>query len=172
MSDVDLDEILNELQRTIAERRRDGSYPEGMEHQLEAEFSHMLAAIHRDEIDTVRLGELIDSVGTSIHSIGADAGGGSRIPGGATVHGAAGRLVERHTGPLAESVRAFGSAVADALGETRRLVEAQRSADERQLLDAIGAVMDRLAVVDHLVEIARDLEERVAALESATADGP
>jgi hypothetical protein len=34
--------------------------------------------------------------------------------------------------------------------ETKRLFEAQRSADERQLADLLAAVVDRLALVDAL----------------------
>jgi hypothetical protein len=51
------------------------------------------------------------------------------------------------------------------MDEVRRLVDAQRAADERQLHDAIAGVLDRLAVLDHVVELVRDVEQRLDALE-------
>jgi ubiquinone biosynthesis protein UbiJ len=75
-------------------------------------------------------------------------------------------VVSRHITPLAESVRDLGVSVAEALTEIRRLLQAQSAADERQLLDVLSGVMDRLAVIDHLVELTTNLEQRVAQLES------
>jgi hypothetical protein len=165
LSHVDLQEILAQLNASIAARRLSGDYPEGLEQQLEAEFDAMMKAINRDEIDTEQLSALVDVVRTAVHGVGYEVGTGSRVPGGAILHKSAARVVQRQTGPLAESVRTLGLTVADALTETLHLLEAQRSADERQLLDVISGVLDRLAVLDHLVEIARDLESRVAVLE-------
>jgi hypothetical protein len=167
VSHVDLDEILAQLKASIAARRLSGDYPEGLEQQLEAEFDAMMRAINRDEINTEQLAALVDAVTTAVHGVGTEVGTGSRMPGGAVVHKTAAHVVQRHTGPLAESVRTLGSTVADALRETLHILEAQRSADERQLLDAISGVLDRLAVIDHLVEIARDLESRVVMLENS-----
>ncbi|MGH2473777.1 MAG: hypothetical protein ACRDIL_00815, partial [Candidatus Limnocylindrales bacterium] len=168
MSHVDLGEILAQLNASIAARRLKGDYPEGLEQQLEAEFDAMMRAINRDEIDTERLSALVEAVITAVHGVGTGVETGSRLPGGAVVHKSAAHVVQRHTGPLAESVRTLGLTIADALRESRRLIDAQRSADERQLLDVISGVLDRLAVLDHLVEITRDLEARVAVLEQST----
>jgi hypothetical protein len=60
------------------------------------------------------------------------------------------RLTSRqitHNQQIAEAqVQLFNTLVS----ETKRLFEAQRSADERQLADLLAAVVDRLAVVDAL----------------------
>jgi hypothetical protein len=60
------------------------------------------------------------------------------------------RLTSRqitHNRQIAEAqVQLFNTLVS----ETKRLFEAQRSADERQLADLLTAVVDRLAVVDAL----------------------
>jgi hypothetical protein len=60
------------------------------------------------------------------------------------------RLTSRqitHNRQIAEAqVQLFNTLVS----ETKRLFEAQRSADERQLADLLAAVVDRLAVVDAL----------------------
>lgn len=166
MPDVDVDEIVAALQQRITERRAAGDYPIGLEQQLEAEFHGMMRAIDRHEIDTVLLGRLIQSVVVAAHEMRLDAGTESRVPGGSTAHHAAGRIVSRHITPLAESVRDLGVSVAEVLAEVRRLFDAQSAADERQLLDVLSGVMDRLAVIDHLVELTTDLERRVTLLES------
>jgi hypothetical protein len=60
------------------------------------------------------------------------------------------RLTSRqitHNRQIAEAqVQLFNTLVT----ETKRLFEAQRSADERQLADLLAAVVDRLALVDAL----------------------
>jgi hypothetical protein len=51
-------------------------------------------------------------------------------------------------------------------------ISAQQSADERQLLDVLAGVLDRLAVIDHLVEVLGDLDARVAAIEQRPEAAP
>ena len=166
MSEIDVEEIVAGLRQQVAERRLAGDYPVGLEQQLESEFQGMMRAIDRNEIGTETLGALVQSVIAAAHEMRIDAATDSRVPGGSTAHHAAGRVVNRHITPLAESVRDLGVSVADALGEVRWLVQAQSAADERQLLDVLSGVMDRLAVIDHLVEPTTDLERRVTQLES------
>jgi len=166
VSDIEIDEVVSALRRRVTERRLAGDYPEGLEQQLESEFHGMMRAIDRHEIDTGRLGGLVDGVRNTAHEVRSIAATDSRVPGGSNAHAALGRVVQRHTQPLTESLRDLGVSVADALSETRRLFDAQNAADERQLLDALAGVLDRLAVLDHVVELTRDLEERVARLES------
>ena len=166
MPDVDVDEVVAAINERIAARRAAGDYPIGLEQQLESEFQGMMRAIDRHEIDTETLRSLVQSVIVAAHEMRLETATDSRLPGGAAAHQAAGRIVSRHITPLAESVRDLGVSVASALDEVRRLVQAQSAADERQLLDVLSGVMDRLAVIDHLVELTTDLERRVAQLES------
>ena len=166
MPDVDVDEIVAELRERIAVRRAAGEYPIGLEQQLESEFQWMMRAIDRHEIDTDRLGTMVDAVAAAANGMPVAAETTSRLPGGSAAHHVAGNVVRRHVNPLADSVRSLGESVADALEEIRRLFVAQSAADERQLHDVIAGVMDRLAVIDHLVELTTDLERRVAELES------
>jgi hypothetical protein len=166
MPDVDVDEVVAGINRRIDLRRAAGDYPIGMEQQLEFEFQGMMRAIDRHEIDTEALRALVQSVIVAAHDMRLDTATDSRIPGGAAAHQVAGRIVSRHITPLAESVRDLGVSVAMALDEVRRLVQAQSGADERQLLDVLSSVMDRLAVIDHLVELTTDLERRMTQLES------
>jgi hypothetical protein len=166
VSGIEVDAVIAALRQRIVERRLAGDYPVGLEQQLESEFHGMMRAIDRHEIDTSRLGDLADGVRATAHDVRVVGATDSRVPGGSAAHGAVGRVVQRHVQPVAESVRQLSTSVADALAETRRLFEAQSAADERQLLDAVAGVLDRLAVLDHLVEITQELEERVAGLEA------
>ena len=166
MSDINIDEVVASLQRRIVERRLAGEYPVGLELQLESEFAGMLRSIDRHEIDTDQLAGLVQGVVVAAHDMHLDGSDESRLPGGSAAHRAVSRIVQRQTNPLAESIRDLGVSIADALWEVRRLMEAQRSADERQLLDAISGVLDRLAVLDHLVAIVSELEQRLILLES------
>ena len=166
MPDVDVDQIVATLKERIADRRAAGDYPIGLEQQLESEFQQMMRAIDRHEIETEKLGNLVQSVIVAAHDMRLEAATDSRVRGGSAAHHAAGRVVSRHITPLAESVRDLGVSVAEALDEVRRLLQAQSAADERQLLDVLSGVMDRLSVFDHLVEITTDIERRVTQLES------
>ena len=164
--DVDVEQIVATLKERVAERRAQGDYPIGLEQQLQFEFQGMMRAVDRHEIATGELETLVQLVIVAAHEMHLDAPSNSRVPGGSSVHQVAGRIVRRRITPLAESVRDLGVSVAEALTEVRRLLEAQSAADERQLLDVLSGVTDRLAVIDHLVELTTDLERRVAHLES------
>jgi hypothetical protein len=166
VANIDIETVVSELRERIAARRLAGDYPEGLEEELESEFRGMMRAVDRSEVDTSLLHDRVEEVNSASHRINSDVGLDSRVPGGSAAHAAIGRIVQRHTGPLAESVRGLGFATASALDESRRLFEAQNSADQRQLHDALAGVFDRLAVIDHLSEIVRDLEQRVAQLEN------
>jgi hypothetical protein len=164
---VDIDELVSELRQRVAIRRASGDYPVGLEEQLEAEFKHIMAAVHRDELNTQELGRRVQSVERATGAIDAHVESDSRLPGGSAVHKTAGRLVSRHTGQLAHGVRVLGIDIARALHEIHHLIEVQKSADERQLVEVIGALMDRVAVVDHLADAILDLERRVLQLEQS-----
>ncbi len=165
---AELRAVVDSLQQRIAERRRSGDYPPGMEEQLEAEFTLIMAAVHRNEVNSNELGRRIRNVEQSVAAVRSDGSTDSRVPGGSTLHATTARLVNRHTGIIADSVRALGSEIAAALSEVHRLVDVQRSADERQLSDVIGAVIDRLAVLDHLADAVVHIEARLDALEAGS----
>ena len=168
MSSVEFDSVLAEIRDRVAARRARGEYPIGLEAQLEAEFDAVLKGVHREEVDTRALRERMASVARSIAGLGAEPELGSRVPGGSAVHATAGRVVRRHVGPLTDSVRAVSISIEDALREVVRVLDAQRSADERQLVEVVGSLFDRLAVLDSLVSAVADLERRVGEVERAS----
>jgi hypothetical protein len=165
VEEPDIAALVAELQARVARRRADGDYPPGMEAQLEAEFERVVRGAIRDETDTAELGRLVAAVGLSAAGINAEPDLGSRVPGGALFHRSAARVVGRHTRHLAAGVRVLADDVAASLREVERVAAAQRSADERQLLDVLAAVLDRLAVLDHIGAALLDLERRVGIIE-------
>ncbi len=169
MDNVDVDELVDKLQERVATRRAMGDYPPGLEEQLEAEFKLIMDAVHRREVNTGDLEQRIAAVSQAIHAVGGPPEFASRLPGGQSVHRTAGRVVERHTGVLANHVRTLGDNIAGALQEILHLIEMQNAADERQLHEVVSAVLDRVAVIDHLADAVVDLELRVRELETKSA---
>ncbi len=169
MDAVDIEQLVEQMQAEVAQRRANGSYPPGLEAQLEAEFETIMAAVHRGELNTSELGRRVKSVEHSLGALGGDISLSSKVPGGASVHRAAGRVVGRHTSPLADQVRNLGTDIARALHEVHHLIEVQKAADERQLNDVVAALFDRVAILDHVADAMVNLERRVAELERGAA---
>ena len=165
MEHIDVDEIIADLRSRVDRRRADGDYPLGLEAQLEAEFEAIMQGAHRDGIDTSTLARRVDGLFEDTQAIGVDVEATSRIPGGALLHGAAGRIIQRHTGQLADATRTVLWDMATAMREVQHLIDAQRTADERQLKEVIASVIDRIALLDHVATAIVDLERRVDALE-------
>ena len=107
----------------------------------------------------------VDGLFEDTQAIGVDVEATSRIPGGALLHGAAGRIIQRHTGQLADATRTVLWDMATAMREVQHLIDAQRTADERQLKEVIASVIDRIALLDHVATAIVDLERRVDARE-------
>ena len=165
MEHIDVDEIIADLRSRVDRRRADGEYPPGLEEQLEAEFEAIMRGVHRDEIDTAVLSARIDGLFEGVQAINVEVEATSRMPGGSLLHGAAGRVIQRHTGQLADTTRAVLWDMSTAMREVQHLIDAQRGADERQLRDVIASVIDRIALLDHLATAVVDLERRLELLE-------
>jgi hypothetical protein len=172
VSGSEFDDALAEIDRVVRERRAEGAYPNGLERQLEAEFRSAVRAAHRatDRSDALRAA--VASVDVAVHQVDIGTSTTSRVPLGSLMHGATARLMSRQTGPLAETTRALGESIVSALVAVEAALTAQQSADERQLLDVLAGVLDRLAVIDHLVEVLGDLDARVAAIEQRPEAAP
>ena len=165
MSDISVDDLVVQLQQRVVERRAAGDYPPGLEQQLEAHFTQMLRQLHEKHSATDELRSRIDHVGGVIGSLNVEVGRESTVPGVGAVHGVAGAMIRRHTQHVVGQVGALGSAMQAALVEVRAVLEQQRHSDDREVTMLLAAVMDRLAVVDHLAELVVDFEERLRRLE-------
>lgn len=169
--DLEVEEIVERLSRQVAERRRNGDYPLGLEAELEAEFDGVLAAMRRHELSTESLMERVTRLRSRVDEIGTATATTSKVPGGAIIHKTVGRIVARQTNGLAAGSRLAGHETASALAEVVRLFDAQRQADERQLVEVVAAVIDRLAVIDQLISSVNQIERRLDAIEASAAPG-
>ena len=161
--ELDNDDLVAVLKQRVANRRSNGDYPPGLEEQLEAEFAAIMKAVHRHEFDSTLLEHRVNAFDHATRAIGSGVPEArSRIPGGRLLHRLAGKFVRRHISHLAEEVRRSNETATAALDEIRAMFALQRSVDERQMLEVIGALMDRMAVVDHLADAVIELERRAA----------
>lgn len=155
------------MQRKVESSRTNGEYPPGMEAELGVEFDAILAAMHGDTLAISRLESSASGLRESAQHVRGIAESASRVPGGELFHGLVGRVVGRHTNPIAASVQTIGESTAALVDQIRQLLVAQVSADERMLSGVIAAVLDRLSVIDELVSSVDAMEQRLDQLESA-----
>jgi hypothetical protein len=142
----------SQIEEAIAKLRMQSASVAGSSQETEHEliYRHLLGAASRFELSTQTLSLLESRSNDLIQQIEQSPNTSSRLPGGSLVHRIMCRLTSRqitHNRQIAEAqVQLFNTLVT----ETKRLFEAQRSADERQLADLLAAVVDRLALVDAL----------------------
>lgn len=165
MNDISVDDLVAQLQERVVARRAAGDYPPGLEQQLEAHFTQMLRQLHEKHSATEVLGLKIGHVGAVLSRLNVEVGNESSIPGVGAVHGMAGAMIRRHTQHVVGQVGSVGNAIQEALVEVRAVLEQQRHSDDREISMMLSAVMDRLAVVDHLAELVVDFEDRLRRLE-------
>ena len=160
-----LDEVVAEIQTVVAARRAAGDYPVGLEQQLESYFDQMLRSLHATQSATSQLSADIDRVGQVVGALSVDVGLTSKAPGGAAIHKVTAALVRRHTQNLLGQVGSLGAAVHASLNDVRDALDKLVEHGGRESDSILSAVMDRLAIVDHLATLVTDLEQRVATLE-------
>jgi hypothetical protein len=152
MEQADSAKTFLQIEEAIAKLRLQSASVAGSSQETEHEliYRHLLGAASRFELSTQTLSLLESRSNDLIKQIKQSPNTSSRLPGGSLFHRVMGRLASRqitHNQQIAEAqVQLFNTLVS----ETKRLFEAQRSADERQLADLLAAVVDRLAVVDAL----------------------
>ncbi len=152
MEQADSAKTFSQIEEAIAKLRVQSASVVGSSQETEHEliYRHLLGAASRFELSTQTLSLLESRSNDLIKQIEQSPNTSSRFPGGSLIHRIMCRLTSRqitHNQQIAEAqVQLFNTLVT----ETKRLFEAQRSADERQLTDLLAAVVDRLAIVDSL----------------------
>jgi hypothetical protein len=164
----EVDDMLAEVQRTIATRRANGDYPIGLEAQLEG----TVKSVHQTAPSTARVAVQVAKIRDAVTDIEGTSQPTSRVPGGTTLHSAAARVIGRHTDQLAHHLRVVGETSASALEALQEVVEAQQLADARQLTDVLAGVLDRLAMVDELTNRVSAIESQLVHLQTATTPNP
>jgi hypothetical protein len=167
---MDIDALVDSLRRRVEARRREGLYPLGLETQLERHFSQIVADLERPEPDIARVWDSIGRLGNQPAFSTERIALTSRLPGGRSVHGAAGKLVSRQTVGVLQQVEAFATATKEALVALAEAIATEVGARQRMMDDTISGVLDRLAVLDEMVALVRDMDIRLERLEQQAAD--
>lgn len=167
----DIAELVADLERTAAARRAAGSYPPGLEDDLEAHFRRIVT--HRviqdlGELDT-RLDRLLALPGLTPDRIGES----SDLPGGAVLHRAIGRVLARQAQGILEQVEEVAGAVKSVLEELVRLIRQPNTHLHPDLIGQVDAVQERLSALERQPAAspagAAELSRRVEGLEAREA---
>lgn len=172
--DVDLDEVIARMQERVAERRRSGAYPEGLESDLEEHFRRIVA--HRASPDftdvRARIAALDGRSRFGLDRIPAT----SQRPGGQAFHAAVAKVVARQTAGVLDQVQEYADAVRDVLVGVVAALEDPEGHVHADLVGQLDAVLERLAAAERRAVAAEAalaaLAGRVEALEAAAPPGP
>lgn len=161
VSKPNVDNLLADIRKLVAERRQRGDYPAGLEQELEAEFRGVVDRERRDWVATTRRLEVQQRlVAESLSRLTGVTDTQSRFPGGSAVHLLIRRLIGRQVRGLAAQVRDASEQVAVLVSMVAELQKSQEDADRRLVAHLAKNTLDRMAVVDHLAIVMTDLEKR------------
>lgn len=163
-----IDDLIAQVRAQVAERRRTGFYPDGLEADLDAHFRRIVSHRRGARAEALRasLQELDQDARFSPDRIPTT----TRVPGGSVAHAAVAKVTSRQTQGVLEQVQAFADATRATL---RLLVDAYGDPDEHlgDLVAQLDAVWERLAAWERGPSDAHaavgDLRRRVEALEAA-----
>lgn len=173
-ADVDLDEVIARMQARVAERRRSGAYPEGLESDLEEHFRRIVA--HRASPDftdvRARIAALDGRSRFGLDRIPA----ASRRPGGQALHAAVAKVVARQTAGVLDQVQEYADGVRDVLVGVVAALEDPEGHVHADLVGQLDAVLERLAAAERRAVAAETalaaLARRVEALEAVAPPAP
>lgn len=168
--------MLERIRQRVEARRAAGEYPPGLEYDLDRHYRSL-----RDQrrLPTVT----VDELRAGLHAVEAasrfDLGqvpDDSRVPGGAALHRAVGRAVQRQLAGVVDQLRGYTEAVQASLG---LLVDAADDPPRHVHADLAGqlaAIEERLAAIERRLALEPDpyleLVGRVNALERRAGASP
>jgi SAM-dependent methyltransferase len=167
---TDVDDLVAALKERVAERRRNGAYPTGLESELDSHFQRIVT--HRAEpydFEKLRakMGDLDHALGFSPANIHYD----SSVPGGVTLHHAVAKIVGRQTQGILEQMHRFGESVRDVLREMVLVLEHPNGHAHPDMLGQIDAILERLVSYERAPDnsglAVADLRRRIDELEQA-----
>jgi hypothetical protein len=168
LKQVDIDQVLAEIRDDVVRKRSEGSYPPGLEQELEAEFQTILSYTKRGITDrAAEIARLSDEIRRNVNEITGLTPAHSRIPGGSIFHRIVRRIIARHTMGLAAQVRACEESKVQLLQIMAEQSRANHDADQRLVASLSKHVLDRVAVVDHLTILVTELEAKIRKIEES-----
>ena len=164
-----IDPLIEDLRRRVAERRKTGFYPEGLEEELDAHFRRIVAHRRVSDLDSLRSSlEVLDVRGAfGLDRISLN----TSVPGGDYLHRGVAKLVARQTQGVLEQLQGFADVVREALGKIADALEDPYGHVHTDMVGQLDAVWERLAAwergpVDSAAAVA-DLRRRIEALEGS-----
>ena len=168
MKQVDIEQVLAEIRDDVAKKRSEGSYPPGLEQELEAEFQTILSYTKRGITDrAIEIARLSEEIHRNTNEITGLTPAHSRIPGISIMHRIIRRMIARHIMGLAAQVRASEESKVQLLRIMAEQSIAQHDADQRLVASLSKHVLDRVAVIDHLTILVTELEAKIRKLEKS-----
>jgi hypothetical protein len=168
LKQFDIDQVLAEIRDDVAKKRAEGSFPPGLEQELEAEFQAILSYTKRGITDrAAEIARLSDEIRRNANKVTGLTPAHSRIPGGSVFHRVIRRLIARHTMGLAAQVRACEESKVQLLQIMAEQSIAHHDADQRLVESLSKHVLDRVAVIDHLTILVTELESKIRKLEES-----
>ena len=168
LKQVDIEQVLAEIRDDVAKKRSEGSYPPGLEQELEAEFQTILSYTKSGINDrALEIERLAADVRHNAREITGLTSANSRIPGLSIIHRIVRRVIARHTMGLAAQVRAAEESKVLLLEILAEQSRAHIDADQRLVLNLSKHVLDRMAVIDHLAILVSALEGKIRKLEES-----
>jgi O-antigen chain-terminating methyltransferase len=163
---TDLDALLETLRARVEQRRRDGTYPPGLEQELDDHFSHLAGA--RPPSPSFVMDQVEQSlVELQQYSFGRDRiSTESKIPAGSALHRTIARVTARQIEGVLEQARDQSQRVVHTLALLADATSTVADAYDKRVLQQLDDLQLRLA------EQARDLNRMLAALEEVTARVP
>lgn len=164
-----MDELVAQLKAKVAERRKSGAYPDGLEAKLSQHLERLAA--HRATDPTHTTGAAVEAVARTSGFDPARIVVDSRMPGGQALHRGVGKLVSRQTQGILEQVQEFADSVRVALQVMGEALQDPYFHRHRDLEGQLDAAFERLAEyerepVDTRMAFA-ELQRRVEDLEAA-----
>ncbi|HEX2039534.1 MAG TPA: hypothetical protein VHF47_07355 [Acidimicrobiales bacterium] len=169
----DVAELVEDLKRRVAERRRTGDYPTELITELRAHFERVRR--HRPVTDLEYLAAQLDALDAlgwfSADKIVLD----SPRPGARTAHSLVARAVARQTHGILDQVQLFGDAVREALRTVLAALEEPRGHVHDDLLGQLETLHDEVAELrrgpDDATGALASVRARLEAVEAAIAGG-
>ncbi len=167
-----VEELVDELKARVDQRRRQGAYPPGLEHDLDEHFRRIVA--HRVEPE---LDELKDRLGRLDIHMGFDPGripSASKVVGGTAVHRSVSKLVARQTQGVLEQVMEFADAVRDVLRSAVAALEDPYGHVHADLVGQVDHVLERMSHYERdrveIVALGAQLQELQQRLDDTEAE--
>jgi SAM-dependent methyltransferase len=164
-----IDPLVEMIRVRVAERRKAGLYPEGLEEELDAHFKRIVA--HRHDPDLSDLRSSLDVLAVRGAFSRARIPLATTVPGGDYVHRVVGKVISRQTQGVLEQMQGFADVVRETFDKVADALAEPYSHVHSDLVGQLDAIWERLAAwergpVESPAAVA-DLRRRVERLEAA-----